>query len=117
MTDILSEFVPGEDVTGDVTPGTRGGVVVSVRLAPEDADRLVKLAEESGKTVSQVAREALRAFVSRGGQPSLFDGEWAGISSGPLVMRTAHWADTTAGPTVTQTDELDDEATVTSLAR
>ena len=114
MTNSLSQFEPGEDATEDVESGSGPGVVVSVRLARDDAERLMSLAEDSGKTVSQVAREALRAFVSRRGQASLFDGEWAGISSGPLVMRTAYWADTTAGPTVTHTEE--DEAAVTSLA-
>lgn len=62
------QFEPGEDVTDefDVTRKPTG-MVVSVRLAPEDANRLSARAEETGMTVSQLARQAIRSFLNFGG--------------------------------------------------
>jgi len=61
------EFQPDEDVTEEFEkPRRSGGMVVSTRIDAEDADKLVALAEESGRTVSQVARQAIRAFVAFG---------------------------------------------------
>jgi hypothetical protein len=62
----------------------RSGLVVSTRLSPEEADRLQDLAEAQGKTVSQVAREALTIYVKAGGTraPRLFSAGWTGTVGG-----------------------------------
>ncbi|MDO8473110.1 MAG: hypothetical protein Q7T05_04755, partial [Dehalococcoidia bacterium] len=77
--------------------GKSTGIVVSVRLAPEDSGKLVDLAEESGKTVSQVAREAIRAFISQDRQHPKFVPEITGSTLGidisafvPLGPRTVN---------------------------
>lgn len=41
----------------------RAGVVISVRLSPDEAEQFQKIAEERGMTVSQIARQALGAFL------------------------------------------------------
>ena len=46
----------------------RAGVAISVRLSPDEADRLQQLAEERGITISQLVRQALGAFLR--GQPA-----------------------------------------------
>jgi hypothetical protein len=63
----IDDFQPGEDVTDSFEePRRPSGIVVSVRLAPQDADRLIDLAEETGRTVSQIARQAIRSFLAFG---------------------------------------------------
>lgn len=42
----------------------RSGTVISVRISPEEADRLYEVAESRGKTVSQIAREAIGNYVN-----------------------------------------------------
>lgn len=55
----------GEDVTDTVEKSKKaGGMVVSVRLSRDEADRLVEYAEQNDRTVSQVARLALRQFLN-----------------------------------------------------
>jgi predicted transcriptional regulator len=44
----------------------RSGVVVSVRLSPDEADALQNIAERGRLTLSQVAREAIRQYLSGG---------------------------------------------------
>jgi hypothetical protein len=61
-------FEAGENVTEEVRKGKTAGMVVSVRLSPEDSSNLISLAEESGKTVSQVVRQAIRSFLGQNGQ-------------------------------------------------
>ena len=41
----------------------RGGVVISVRLSAEEADRFQEIAEQGHLTVSQVVRQALGAYL------------------------------------------------------
>jgi len=66
------EFRAGENVTDRVRRRGPGGIVVSVRLELTDSANLAALAEESGKTVSQIAREAIRVFLAqRGRRPML----------------------------------------------
>lgn len=77
------EFEAGENVTDKVRRNKSGGIVVSVRLTKEDSDALVRVAEESGKTVSQVARQAIRAFLSQRAQHPTFVPEITG--DGPNV--------------------------------
>jgi predicted transcriptional regulator len=43
----------------------RAGVVVSVRLSPTEADALQAIAEHRDLTLSQVAREAIRAYLAQ----------------------------------------------------
>ena len=44
----------------------RAGVVLSVRLGPEEADQLQELAEQRKLTLSQVVREAIASYVRYG---------------------------------------------------
>jgi len=44
----------------------RAGVVVSVRISADEADALQALAERRRATLSQVAKEAIVAYLSRG---------------------------------------------------
>lgn len=91
------EFEVGENITDQVDRRSRSsGIVVSVRLAPEDSAKLIDLAEESGKTVSQIARQAIRSFISHGRQHPTFVPEITGTALGveitafvPLGPRTA----------------------------
>lgn len=59
------EFELGEDITEqfEAPKRSRSGIVVSVRLEPDDADRLTELAEATGRTVSQVARAAIHDYL------------------------------------------------------
>jgi hypothetical protein len=67
MSNDLDQFDPGEDVTDEFdAPRRPTGMVVSVRIGPEESEKLINLAEESGRTVSQVARQAIRSFLSFG---------------------------------------------------
>ena len=92
------EFEAGEKVTDQVVRrNISSGIVISVRLTPEDSIKLADLAEENGKTVSQVARQAIRSFISRRGQHPVFVPEITGgtanvtiVAFSPLGPRTAH---------------------------
>ena len=93
------EFEAGENVTDQVRRNRPTGIVVSVRLTPEDSAKLIDLAEESGKTVSQVAREAIRTFISQGGKRPTFVPEITGetadikiVAFAPLGPRTVNRA-------------------------
>jgi len=69
MSKELDQYEAGEDVTEEFdTPRRPAGIVVSVRLGSEDAVKLVDLAEETGRTVSQLARQAIRSFLAFGGR-------------------------------------------------
>ena len=70
--DLDPQFIAGEDVTEELTPPRRdSGMVVSVRLERGDAEKLVEMAEESGHTVSQIARQAIRGYLAFGGRKIL----------------------------------------------
>jgi hypothetical protein len=61
----------GDEVI-EVERQRRAGVVVSVRLSAEEADRLMTIAEGRQTTLSRVAREAIERYLaSNGGQHSL----------------------------------------------
>jgi hypothetical protein len=80
MSNEPDDFEAGDDVTDDFdAPRRPSGMVVSVRIAPEDSERLISLAEASGHTVSQIARQAIRSFLASGGKPR----REATISSAP----------------------------------
>ena len=89
------EFEAGENVTDQVRRNKPSGIVISVRLTPEDSIKLVDLAEESGKTVSQVARQAIRSFIAQSARPPTFVPEITGgtkdfkvVAFAPLGPRT-----------------------------
>lgn len=46
------------------------GLVVSVRLSAEEADQLERIAEVAGKSVVDVAREAVQATIAAGTLPT-----------------------------------------------
>lgn len=46
----------------------RAGVVVSVRLSAEEADRLQDIAEGRKTTLARVAREAIELYLAKGRQ-------------------------------------------------
>jgi len=55
------DFELGERV--EVTINRRPGAVVSIRLDHEAANRLCAVADASGRTLTQVATDALRAYL------------------------------------------------------
>ena len=99
------QFEAGENVTDEVRRNRPGGMVVSVRLTQEDSVKLIDLAEESGKTISQLARQAIRAFIAYSGRRPAFLPEITG--SGLNLQITAL---TLLGPrTITQSQIIDEE--------
>lgn len=74
------EIELGDEVI-EVERRPRAGVVVSVRLSPEEADRLQGLAEQRKATLSQVAREALTSYLNRGPDRPPSIGPWTGTVS------------------------------------
>ena len=64
MNDENEAFVLGEDVTSvAASKRASGTAVVSVRLTSAEVAELESLSRASGKTISQIAREALTAYV------------------------------------------------------
>src|SRR5437868_395267 len=57
------EYEAGANVTNRLRGDKPSGVVISVRLSEDDAERLNQLAEENSRSLSQVARQAIRAFL------------------------------------------------------
>ncbi len=67
-----TDYELGEDVTDLVERPTRpASLVVSARLERDDAERLLAMARKTNRTLSQIAREALRQYIadSDRGQP------------------------------------------------
>ena len=63
MTTRDEDFELGRNITRMATTGTkRDTAVISVRLTEEDIGRLEAIGRESGKTVSQVVRDAIAAY-------------------------------------------------------
>lgn len=56
------DFAIGDEPV-EVERKPRAGVVISVRLFAEEADRLQEIAEQGHLTVSQVVRQALGAYL------------------------------------------------------
>lgn len=70
------EYVLGRDVTEQAKAReSRGTVVISFRISKEEFDALTDYAGLQGKTVSQIAREALREGLTSRGQS-----QWAAMS-------------------------------------
>jgi metal-responsive CopG/Arc/MetJ family transcriptional regulator len=73
MTD-EQEYVLGDDVTRFArSKGQSGSAVLSVRLSAEELAAIETVAEQTGKNLSQVVREAVRTYlhVSRASQPDV----------------------------------------------
>jgi hypothetical protein len=66
----------GDDVI-EVERKPRAGVVVSVRLSPEEADQLQAIAERRGVSLSRVAREALSGYLMYGPDRPTIIGPWS----------------------------------------
>lgn len=67
MSVIDREDIELGDESVDVERPRRTGIVLSVRLSPEEADHLQQIAEARGLTLSKVAREALALYLRGGG--------------------------------------------------
>jgi hypothetical protein len=59
----------GDEIT-DVEVKRPVGLVISVRLSAEEADQLERIAERAGKSVTDVAREAVQAVIAAGALPT-----------------------------------------------
>ena len=57
----------GDEVI-EVERRERAGVIVSVRLSAEEADRLQSMAEDQKTTLSRVAREVIANYLAHGRQ-------------------------------------------------
>jgi predicted transcriptional regulator len=80
---------------------SRAGVVVSVRLSPDEADRLQDIAERRQTTLSRVAREAIKTYLTHGPVKQPAASPWTGASSfGQLVLSYSGFGSTvrTSGP-------------------
>ncbi len=71
MNEDQNDYILGRNVS-DMARATenRGTMVLSLRLIGEDFDALSDLAERQGKTISQVAREAVRIWLRNGERES-----------------------------------------------
>ena len=65
--DIDREFVLGEEVTHLVRGKRPGSIVLSLRLSSDEIAALSNIAEDEDKTVTQIAREGIRARIERKG--------------------------------------------------
>jgi predicted transcriptional regulator len=68
------EYVLGPDVTPSAAARERRGTtVLSVRLAPDELAQLESVSRATGRTISQIVREALSSCIqlSRYAQPSV----------------------------------------------
>lgn len=116
MTNMEPEdFEAGENMTDQVQKSKPMGIVVSVRLTPEDSDKLVDLAEESGKTVSQLVRQAVRSFLSHRGQRPTFAPEITGSRPNVNIVTSASLGPRTEGVKVEELDRSLPPASRTGL--
>jgi len=87
----------------DVERRPRAGVVVSIRLSPDEADRLQELAAERNMTLSRLGREAIVRLLEGGHEPvrvsaifmnwtamSTYPGNLKLYSEGPVVMTSGN---------------------------
>jgi hypothetical protein len=74
MSNEHAEYELGDDVTtAAAARERRGSTVLSVRLAPDELAQLESLSHATGRTFSQIVREALSSCIqlSRYAQPSV----------------------------------------------
>jgi hypothetical protein len=55
----------GEEITSQVEVRKPTGLVVSARLEPDVVDRLMDISEATGRSISQVVREAVLSYIDR----------------------------------------------------
>ena len=83
------EQFEASDEPVEVERRARAGVVVSIRLSPEEADRLQELAAERNTTLSRLGREAIVHLLDLGGSSSrstaLFSARWMVMSIFPVM--------------------------------
>jgi hypothetical protein len=63
----------------------RAGVVLSVRITSEEADRLQRIADERGSTVSEVARDAVSHFLTASPSGVTIGATWSGTADRVLA--------------------------------
>ncbi len=102
MTDSLEDFDPGEDVTDQFVIQRKPGMVVSVRLDAQDSQKLLTYADETGYTVSQIARQAIHSFFSStrrsGGEAIIMTVAAADPAFGFVIRTTAEGTPTAGTP-------------------
>lgn len=91
------EYELGKNVTDSAEgENRRGTVVLSLRMSGTEFDAISDSAERQGKTVSQVAREAIRSGLSIAGrdpyQASISFTNGAAIHYGDITMTTHPWS-------------------------
>lgn len=95
----------GEEVTSEVQTKRGAGIVVSVRLSAQEAEQLQMLARTAGKSLSDVAREALRGSIANAALHVLPAGFTATASNGaPLTVFNTLSPTTTAPIPIVQHD-------------
>ena len=67
--DMMSTHETHDDI--QVHEGRRTGMVVSVRLKPDEADLLSALAERDGRSLSETLRVALHTFATTPDVPAM----------------------------------------------
>lgn len=65
----------------EVERRARAGVVVSVRLSADEAERVFRLAEVRGTTVSSLAREAVARYLRSGAGADSSAVMWTGVTT------------------------------------
>jgi hypothetical protein len=92
MTIDREQFEAGDEPV-EVERRARAGVVVSVRLTPDEADRLQELAAERNTTLSRLGREAIVRLLDDGNAPSRspagFSPSWTVMSTFPVISSEA----------------------------
>jgi hypothetical protein len=63
----LEQVELDDEILEVMPPRSRPGVVVSVRLGPDDAETLHELADRRRTTLSEIAREAITTYLHRPG--------------------------------------------------
>ena len=66
--------------------GKRAGIVLSVRLKPDEAELLRSLAERDGRTLSDTLRIALHAFARQPRREHLEHGEVVSLTRGGIFV-------------------------------
>ncbi|MGE0600318.1 MAG: ribbon-helix-helix protein, CopG family [Dehalococcoidia bacterium] len=82
-----TDYELGDDVT-DRANRRDQGIVVSVRLDPEEGQRLTAIAKKSDRTLSQIVRAALKDYIIRAETSSLFGGQVTIVTGGVLLSES-----------------------------
>jgi len=101
MDDQQQQRDDGEEATRDVQARRGSGIVVSVRLSAQEAEQLQTLARMTGKSLSEVARESLRASLSNAALHVLPAGFTATAANGIPLSIFGNLSPTTTAPVST----------------